>query len=55
MSGPAGPERREDEISEYAQGELQVRRGSVNRWLLVLYAVLTVWGVYYLFKYWGGP
>ena len=52
--GERAPERRDDEITEYARGELQVRRGRVNRWLLVLYAVLTVWGIYYALRYWGG-
>jgi hypothetical protein len=52
MSG--GPERREDEIHEYARGELRVRRGRVNRWLLVLYAALGLWALYYLVAYWGG-
>ena len=27
---------------------------SSNAWLLVVYAVLGVWGVYYLVRYWGG-
>jgi hypothetical protein len=41
-------------IEEYARGEIRARHGIVNKWLLVVYAVLAVWGVYYLFKYWGG-
>jgi len=50
------PERdtRAGSVEEYAQGEIRVYRGIVNKWLLVVYAVLVVWGVYYLFKYWGG-
>jgi hypothetical protein len=43
-----------DEIEHYAQGEISSRRGRVNRWLLVVYLVLAVWGVVYLFRYWGG-
>lgn len=39
---------------EYAGGEIQVRRGGVNRWLLVVYLVLFVWGIYYVFAEWGG-
>lgn len=42
------------EVAPYAQGEIRVYRGIVNKWLLVVYAILAVWGVYYLFKYWGG-
>lgn len=49
----AEPERR-GRIDEYADGEIRVRDGSVNRWLLAVYAALGVWAVYYLFRYWGG-
>lgn len=49
-----GPERTKDELEEYAGGEIHVRRGRVNRWLLVVYVVLFVWGIYYLFAEWGG-
>jgi hypothetical protein len=45
------PERR---MREYAGGEIHVREGRVNRWLLVVYAVLAVWAVYYLVTAWGG-
>jgi len=41
-------------VHEYAQGEIRAYEGRVNRWLLAVYAVLGVWAVYYLFKYWGG-
>lgn len=41
-------------VHEYAQGEIRAYEGYVNYWLLVVYAVLAVWGVYYLVKYWGG-
>ncbi len=43
-----------DEIHEYAGGEIRVRRGIVNRWLLVVYAALAGWGLYYVVRYWGG-
>ena len=33
---------------------MRAYHGIVNRWLLVVYAVLGVWGVYYLVRYWGG-
>ena len=42
------------DIEEYAQGEIRSCRGIVNKWLLLVYAVLAVWGIYYLFRYWGG-
>jgi hypothetical protein len=44
----------DDEIQEYAQGEVATRHGHVNRWLLVVYVVLAVWAVAYLVLYWGG-
>jgi hypothetical protein len=47
-------ERRQGPIEEYAHGEIRVYHGIVNKWLLVVYAILAVWGVYYLFTYWGG-
>jgi hypothetical protein len=46
------PER--ERIEEYAGGEISVRRGVVNRWLLVLYAGLAVWGAWYLLAHWRG-
>jgi hypothetical protein len=48
------PERLREPVDEYAGGEIQVRRGIVNRWLLVVYLILFVWGIYYLFADWGG-
>jgi hypothetical protein len=43
-----------DGVEEFAGGEIRTNRGVVNRWLLVVYAGLAVWGVYYLFTSWGG-
>ena len=55
MSHPAPePERTRESLEDYAGGEIQVRRGIVNRWLLVVYLVLAVWGIYYLIADWGG-
>ena len=51
---PEGERDGADEIRTYAGGEITSRRGGVNRWLLVVYAVLAVWAVYYLVRYWGG-
>lgn len=45
---------KDDEIHQYAGGEVSTRRGRVNRWLLAVYIILAVWGVYYLVVYWGG-
>ena len=41
-------------VESYGDGEIRSYRGIVNRWLLVVYAVLAVWGAYYLVRYWGG-
>jgi len=43
-----------DEVEEFAGGEIRSYHGRVNAWLLAVYAVLAVWGVYYLLKFWGG-
>ncbi len=43
-----------ERVHDYADGEIQSRSGRVNRWLLVVYAVLAIWAVYYLVVYWGG-
>jgi hypothetical protein len=49
-----GTTRAERKVEEFADGEIRSYRGRVNGWLLVVYAVLAVWGVYYLFAFWGG-
>ncbi len=54
MTGSAPDPGGRDEIHEYAGGEIRVRHGSVNRWLLVVYAALAGWGLYYVVRYWGG-
>ena len=42
------------DVKEYARGEIRAYHGIVNTWLLFVYAALAIWGIYYLFKYWGG-
>jgi hypothetical protein len=42
------------EMEEYAGGTIQSRHGYIPVWLLVVYAVLFVWGLYYAYYYWGG-
>lgn len=44
----------EDELESYAGGDILVRHGKVNRWLLFVYLALGIWAIYYLFTYWGG-
>jgi hypothetical protein len=41
-------------MEEYAGGAIQARHGHVPVWLLVVYAVLFIWALYYLVVYWGG-
>jgi hypothetical protein len=47
------PERhpRYGEVEGYAGGEIHAYHGIVNRWLLAVYLVLAVFGVYYLFTH----
>ncbi len=44
----------EDKLETYGDGFISARHGGVNGWLLVVYAVLFVWAMYYAFTYWGG-
>lgn len=42
------------EVQEFAGGEIRSFHGRVDGWLLAVYAILAVWAVYYLFRFWGG-
>jgi len=42
------------EMEEYAGGHIQARVGYIPVWLLTVYAVLFIWGLYYGYTYWGG-
>ena len=42
------------ELEEYAGGLIQARIGFIPLWLLVVYGALFVWGLYYMYAYWGG-
>jgi hypothetical protein len=54
MNNQRSSHSKSDEVEQYAGGEIQSYRGIVNKWLLLVYAILAVWGIYYLFRYWGG-
>jgi len=41
-------------LEEYAGGYIQARVGYIPLWLLVTYAVLFVWAMYYMYVFWGG-
>ena len=41
-------------LEEYAGGIIQARVGYIPIWLLVVYAVLFIWALYYMVVYWGG-
>jgi len=43
-----------DEMEEYGGGAIEARHGYLPIWLLVVYAVLAIWGMYYTYTYWGG-
>ncbi len=38
----------------YGGGHIEARHGRVNGWLLVVYAIMFAWALYYGIKYWGG-
>jgi hypothetical protein len=40
------------DIHTYEYSGIQERTGKVNRWLLVVYLALGIWGVWYLFAFW---
>ena len=42
------------EMEEYAGGYIKAWHGHIPAWLLVVYAVLFIWALYYLVTYWGG-
>ena len=44
----------EDEREEYGGGAIESRHGYIPVWLLVVYFVLAIWGLYYAYVYWGG-
>jgi hypothetical protein len=44
----------EHELEEYAGGYIKAWVGRIPAWLLVVYAVLFVWALYYGWQYWGG-
>jgi len=44
----------EHEVEEYGGGDIESRHGYIPAWLLVVYIVLLIWGIYYTFQYWGG-
>lgn len=43
-----------EHIEEYGGGHIKARHGVINTWLLVVYAILFVWALYYGYVYWGG-
>jgi hypothetical protein len=53
VSDPKPSAPRYGEVEHYAQGEIRSYHGLVNKWLLVVYAILAVWGVYYLYQVLG--
>jgi hypothetical protein len=41
-------------MEEYQGGNIQAHHGHIPAWLLVVYLVLALWGLYYAFNWWGG-
>lgn len=50
---PAGAAAPHEQTERYG-GHIESRHGRINTWLLVVYAVLFVWALYYGYVYWGG-
>jgi hypothetical protein len=54
---------RSEDLEHYAGGEIQARHGTINSWLLAVYAVLFLWSIWYVigpfdgwrptFEFWG--
>lgn len=53
-SRPTGEVPHHQEVEDFAGGTIQSRHGYLPIWLLVVYLILAVWGLYYAFYYWGG-
>jgi hypothetical protein len=49
---PHGPD--DHAMEEYAGGYIRAYHGSIPLWLLAVYFILFIWGLYYMFDYWGG-
>jgi len=41
------------DIHTYEYSGIQERVGKVNTWLIVVYAALLIWGVWYLITFWN--
>lgn len=41
-------------LEEYAGGYIREHVGRIPIWLLVVYAILFLWALYYIVVYWGG-
>jgi hypothetical protein len=53
-AGEKAHTRLEDTVETFADGHVDVRHGRVNLWLVIVYAVMFAWAIYYGFVYWGG-
>ncbi len=42
-------------LEKYAAGDIEVRHGKVDLWLILVYGALFAWAVFYGFSFWGGP
>jgi hypothetical protein len=44
----------DQQTEDYGGGHIQARHGRLNGWLLLVYAAMFVWAIYYGYAYWGG-
>ena len=42
------------QVEDYGGGHVHARHGRINSWLLVVYAIMCLWALYYGITYWGG-
>ena len=42
------------EAEEYAGGYIRAYHNKIPLWLMAVYFILFIWGLYYMFDYWGG-
>ena len=42
------------EKKRYEHADIEEQKGIIPVWLLIVYSVLALWGIYYLIRFWGG-
>ena len=53
-SDASGMPEGDENTESFSGGFIKVWNRRINIWLLIVYAVLIIWSIYYLITYWGG-